>query len=1631
MFTPFEQTCGPPRDNANYYPSRFTARIYRHQLCVSPIALFCFAGGEAASVDAEPRCTAGEKERLVAFGMQMSRLGESRTVVDLMSRGVDKQPLRSPVGLFSTGGAYANNAECTWLIAPPNASNITVEFGSFETEESYDFVEVYDGSSSSCPMLASLTGVKLPLPITSTSGSMFVRLISDFVSTRKGFTATYRADNAPPVLAAVEEPSSNVCLPAGAKVRITSACRSCILATIASVCGKNCVQEQLHIVAEPGIGMPSPSPCLPALRTQLMSAQAGKLRIALTRCEPFGLTCGSVSDLYIPSTPMPAADQPSYYVGLDTGYLMASCDPRKHAHVWVITRSTDRAEWEACRGELWIDMRTGEARSEFESGAGTATSMPMLVHSSLSECFAALRTVPMTSDGRLSVGVDARPATAACWLQRFFGPQVATIGVSMAPSVVEMEVGLDPIVPLCDVVVRAGQRLTFLGNGVVLQLGDRQVRVMRGGELTLDSIVIVGSAESSALVVEGKLVLRNSTVRSCSARMNVVSTNGLESRGGGIYVSSGSALEVLYSRMVENVVREGMHYSEGGAIYVTNGSNLTVVGSELAENVARDGGDRSSGGAIAIFGGSMLTVATSTMRGNVVERGGSQCYGGAVHLAQACTGEINNSTLSDNVARSSGDAVWGGAVMVEASSSLKLGGSRIERNVVESGDRCSGGGMTVANGSSAVVADTEFVENSARDGSSYSTGGGIYVRLSSSLHVINSSILNNSAIRGKDASFGGAIGMEYDSTADVRNTELLGNSASDGARAQGGAFYLYSNASARLLNGTVVANVAENADVAEGGACYLEHRSNLLVINSSLCSNSALDGVQQSRGGALSTSGLVTVELVGSQLFDNTASSERFGASAFGGALDAKAAPSTVTVVSCSVGDNAAMSSHGLAAGGGFYTGNLVTVDISGGELRGNRANGATAEGGGVWFTGDRLHMSGTSVTNNTAFAHGTDGRAAGGALFDAGVSVDLVECLLVDNTAAFTYPASQASGGAVYAGFGSGLLLLRCVLRNNRAGYVPGASYPFRDFDKSSSAVHVFSQGLTTLDGCVITDDIGLDAFTPWSNSAWFWIISDGGSLELRDSRFGTSAVFFFDPCKSPSSGGCDPDDGFCPAGSDYVDCGILPPPEAGPYGRLLNVRSTVAQVVVRSCVVTNLTLHATVGSKLVVPIGVVNSTFEPPLNSSLLPLVQPDPNCAAVISGAPLCDPRSACERRPSGGVQCACIGEGVQDKPGTRPDGQQCEQHTRVAMVLQSQAASVTVSKPSNGSVDLRIVVRATGESRLLAAYNASAIHRSATGGGGMQPNSSRIWSRLDEARLSLDGHHVSWSTVPPANDSEIALDASAKRYAVTKEYAFQLGIDCRGEATCVADGDTVETVVEVGSESDAGGARSAVRITTLVEALISCAHSQAWIENDLQSVPASTAIRVHLDAYDVDRIPIAYTLAPVEFRIGSQLLPQRWDRGSNHYVAEASADVTSQTGQFELVVTALKGWSDNKKSVGSCVLLSRSIEIVSSKSQLILAGCLGGIMVLMLGMLGYLLYRKKERLREVAMSFLAFEGLLVLEMCLEAWVRLLVLLMPSFRFFLRGLTTCKRCSCVSCATGLSGRCLLLPHLVQVKI
>ncbi len=103
------------------------------------------------------------------------------------------QTINNCSGVITDGssGDYANNKNCTWLIAPTGASSVTLTFTLFNTEADWDFVDVYNGSNASAPLLGSYSGTSLPPTLTATSGQMFVRFTSDVSVVDDGFSANY------------------------------------------------------------------------------------------------------------------------------------------------------------------------------------------------------------------------------------------------------------------------------------------------------------------------------------------------------------------------------------------------------------------------------------------------------------------------------------------------------------------------------------------------------------------------------------------------------------------------------------------------------------------------------------------------------------------------------------------------------------------------------------------------------------------------------------------------------------------------------------------------------------------------------------------------------------------------------------------------------------------------------------------------------------------------------------------------------------------------------------------------------------------------------------------------------------------------------------------------------------------------------------------------------------------------------------------------------------------------------------------------------------------------------------------------------------------------------------------------
>lgn len=101
-----------------------------------------------------------------------------------------------PGQLHDFGGPtrdYYSNEDYTWTIAPPNAGSITVNFSSFDVENNFDFLYVYDGPNVSSPQIAGspFTGNTVPTVFTSSIGALTFRFTSDGGNTRPGFNATY------------------------------------------------------------------------------------------------------------------------------------------------------------------------------------------------------------------------------------------------------------------------------------------------------------------------------------------------------------------------------------------------------------------------------------------------------------------------------------------------------------------------------------------------------------------------------------------------------------------------------------------------------------------------------------------------------------------------------------------------------------------------------------------------------------------------------------------------------------------------------------------------------------------------------------------------------------------------------------------------------------------------------------------------------------------------------------------------------------------------------------------------------------------------------------------------------------------------------------------------------------------------------------------------------------------------------------------------------------------------------------------------------------------------------------------------------------------------------------------------
>jgi len=109
--------------------------------------------------------------------------------------------------LFDIGGgiykSYYNDENYTFTIAPQNATSISVNFSSFNVENNFDYLYIYNGPTTASPQIAGspFTGTNSPGTFTSTGGALTFRFTSDGATVAPGWNATYSCtiDNTIPV----------------------------------------------------------------------------------------------------------------------------------------------------------------------------------------------------------------------------------------------------------------------------------------------------------------------------------------------------------------------------------------------------------------------------------------------------------------------------------------------------------------------------------------------------------------------------------------------------------------------------------------------------------------------------------------------------------------------------------------------------------------------------------------------------------------------------------------------------------------------------------------------------------------------------------------------------------------------------------------------------------------------------------------------------------------------------------------------------------------------------------------------------------------------------------------------------------------------------------------------------------------------------------------------------------------------------------------------------------------------------------------------------------------------------------------------------------------------------------------
>ncbi|MEO6405964.1 MAG: glycosyl hydrolase family 18 protein [Ferruginibacter sp.] len=91
-------------------------------------------------------------------------------------------------------GNYHNAENYTFTIAPAGAGTVALSFLSFDLEQGFDSLRIYNGPSTASELIGSFTGNTIPATTIATNGSMTIQFHADNATNKTGYTAIYTSN---------------------------------------------------------------------------------------------------------------------------------------------------------------------------------------------------------------------------------------------------------------------------------------------------------------------------------------------------------------------------------------------------------------------------------------------------------------------------------------------------------------------------------------------------------------------------------------------------------------------------------------------------------------------------------------------------------------------------------------------------------------------------------------------------------------------------------------------------------------------------------------------------------------------------------------------------------------------------------------------------------------------------------------------------------------------------------------------------------------------------------------------------------------------------------------------------------------------------------------------------------------------------------------------------------------------------------------------------------------------------------------------------------------------------------------------------------------------------------------------